>query len=103
VHANQLRPGPGVRVAAEAGAASADHCTFLTDDDVDALVSTPVVATLLPGVEFSCRQPFPQARRLLDAGAVVALATYCNPGSTSTSSTPSSTPLAVREKGTTTD
>src|SRR6266581_8366424 len=70
VHANQLGPGPGVRVAAEAGAASADHCTFLTDADVDALTSTPVVATLLPGVEFSCRQPFPRARRLLDAGAV---------------------------------
>ena len=85
VHANQLGPGPGVRVAAQAGAASADHCTFLTDDDVDALASTSVVATLLPGVEFSCRQPFPQARRLLDAGATVALATDCNPGSSFTS------------------
>jgi imidazolonepropionase len=97
VHANQLGPGPGIRVAAEAGAASADHCTFLTDDDVDALVSTPVVATLLPGVEFSCRQPFPQARRLLDAGATVALATDCNPGSCFTSSMPFCIALAVRE------
>ena len=59
VHANQLGPGPGIRVAAEAGAASADHCTFLTDDDVDALVSTPVVATLLPGVEFSYQAAVP--------------------------------------------
>src|SRR5207248_1793191 len=103
VHANQLGPGPGVRVAAEAGAASADHCTFLTDDDVDALVSTPVVATLLPGVEFSCRQPFPQARRLLDAGATVALATDCNPGSSFTSSMPFCIALAVREMGMTTE
>jgi imidazolonepropionase len=103
VHANQLGPGPGVRVAAEAGAASADHCTFLTNDDVDALTSTSVVATLLPGVEFSCRQPFPQARRLLDAGAVVALATDCNPGSSFTSSMPFCIALAVREMGMTTE
>src|SRR5580692_8415014 len=103
VHANQLGPGPGVQVAAQAGAASADHCTFLTDDDVDALASTSVVATLLPGVEFSCRQPFPQARRLLDAGATVALASDCNPGSSFTSSMPFCIALAVREMGMTTE
>jgi imidazolonepropionase len=93
VHANQLGPGPGVRVAAEAGAASADHCTFLTDADIDALTSTPVVATLL----FGTRQPFPDARRLLDAGATVALATDCNPGSSFTSSMPFCIALAVRD------
>jgi imidazolonepropionase len=103
IHANQLGPGPGVQVAARAGAASADHCTFLTDTDVDALVSAQVVATLLPGVEFSCRQPFPQARRLLDAGATVALATDCNPGSCFTSSMPFCIALAVREMGMTTE
>jgi len=103
VHANQLGPGPGVRVAAEAGAASADHCTFLTDADVDALTSTPVVATLLPGAEFGTRQPFPDARRLLDAGATVALATDCNPGSSFTSSMPFCIALAVREMGMTTE
>ena len=97
VHANQLGPGPGVQVAVEAGAASADHCTFLTDADVDALASTPVVATLLPGVEFGTRQPFPDARRLLDAGVTVALATDCNPGSSFTSSMPFCIALAVRE------
>jgi imidazolonepropionase len=97
VHANQLGPGPGVRVAAEAGAASADHCTFLTDADIDALASTPVVATLLPGAEFGTRQPFPDARRLLDAGATVALATDCNPGSSFTSSMPFCIALAVRD------
>ena len=103
VHANQLGPGPGVQVAARAGAASADHCTFLTDADIDALASTPVVATLLPGAEFGCRQPFPDARRLLDAGVTVALATDCNPGSSFTSSMPFCIALAVREMRMTTE
>jgi imidazolonepropionase len=97
VHANQLGAGPGVRVAAEAGAASVDHCTYLTDADVDAIVSTPMVATLLPGAEFGTRHPYPDARRLLDAGATVALATDCNPGSSFTSSMPFCIALAVRE------
>ncbi len=66
-------------------------------------MSAQVVATLLPGVEFSCRQPFPQARRLLDAGATVALATDCNPGSCFTSSMPFCIALAVREMGMTTE
>ncbi|HEY3004360.1 MAG TPA: imidazolonepropionase, partial [Kribbellaceae bacterium] len=68
VHANQLRPGPGVRLACELGAAAADHCTHLTREDVDALASTGVVAGLLPAVEFSTRSPYPDARRLIDAG-----------------------------------
>ena len=97
VHANQLGPGPGVRVAVEAGAASADHCTYLTGADVDALASSRTVATLLPGVEFATRQPYPDARRLLGAGVTVALATDCNPGSCFTSSMPFCVALAVRE------
>jgi imidazolonepropionase len=97
VHANQLGPGPGVTVAVEAGAASADHCTFLTDTDVDALASSGTVATLLPGAEFGTRQPYPDARRLLDAGVTVALATDCNPGSSYTSSMPFCVALAVRD------
>jgi imidazolonepropionase len=97
VHANQLGPGPGVAVAVEAGAASADHCTFLTDADIDALVSSETVATLLPGAEFGTRQPYPDARRLLDAGVTVALATDCNPGSSFTSSMPFCIAIAVRE------
>ena len=103
VHANQLGPGPGVQVAAAAGAASADHCTFLADADVAALASTPVVATLLPAAEFGTRQPFPDARRLLDAGVTVALATDCNPGSSFTSSMAFCIALAVREMGMTTE
>jgi imidazolonepropionase len=98
IHANQLGPGPGVQVAVEAAAASADHCTFLSDADVDALASSGgTVATLLPGVEFSTRSPYPDARRLLSAGVTVAIATDCNPGSCYTSSMALCVALAVRE------
>jgi imidazolonepropionase len=99
VHANQLAPGPGVQLAVELGAASADHCTHLSGADVDALSGAATVATLLPGVEFSTRSPYPDARRLLSAGVTVALATDCNPGSCYTSSMPFCVALAVREMG----
>jgi imidazolonepropionase len=97
LHANQLRPGPGVQIAVEYGAASADHCTFLRDEDVAALAGSDTVATLLPGVEFSTRQPYPDARRLLEAGATVAIATDCNPGSCYTSSMAFCIAVAVRD------
>jgi imidazolonepropionase len=99
VHANQLGLGPGVQVAVELGAASADHCTFLSRDDVAALAGSGTVATLLPATDFSTRQPYPDARRLLDAGATVALATNCNPGSSYTTSMSFCIALAVREMG----
>jgi imidazolonepropionase len=97
IHANQLTMGGGVQLAVELGCASADHCTHLSDSDVDALAGSDTVATLLPGAEFSTRSPYPDARRLLDAGATVALATDCNPGSSYTSSMPFCIALAVRE------
>lgn len=97
IHANQLQHGAGVQLAVELGAASADHCTHLDDADIDALASSTTVATLLPGAEFSTRSPYPPARRLLDAGATVAIATDCNPGSSFTSSMPFCIALAVRE------
>jgi imidazolonepropionase len=97
VHANQLGPGPGVRVAVEAGAASADHCTYLDGGDIDLLAASQTVATLLPACDFSTRSPYPDARRLLEAGAVVALATDCNPGTSYTTSMPLCIALAVRE------
>ena len=97
VHANQLGHGPGVQVAVDAGAASADHCTYLSDADVDALAASQTTATLLPGVEFSTRQPYPEARRLIAAGVPVAIATDCNPGSCFSSSMPFCIALAVRE------
>ena len=99
VHGNQLAPGPGVQLAVELGAASVDHCTHLTGADVDALAGGDTVATLLPGVEFSTRSPYPDARRLLDAGVTVALATDCNPGTCYSSSMPLMIALAVRELG----
>jgi imidazolonepropionase len=105
VHANQLGHGPGVRLAVELDAASADHCTHLTDADVDALASSGgrTVATLLPGAEFSTRAQWPDARRLLDAGVTVALSTDCNPGSSYTSSMGFCVALAVRDMGMTPD
>lgn len=103
VHANQLSYGPGVRLAVELDAASADHCTHLTERDVDALANSRTVATLLPGAEFSTRAEWPDARRLLDAGATVALSTDCNPGSSFTSSMAFCIALAVRDMGMTPD
>ncbi|MDT0118372.1 imidazolonepropionase [Microbacterium sp. PRF11] len=97
VHGNQLGYGEGVALAVALGAAAVDHCTYLSDDDVAALAGSGTVATLLPGVEFSTRQPYPDARRLLDAGVTVALASDCNPGSSFTSSMPLMIALAVRE------
>ncbi|MGN6795442.1 MAG: imidazolonepropionase [Streptosporangiaceae bacterium] len=97
VHANQLGHGQGVQVAVEAGAASADHCTYLSAADIAALAASGTVATLLPGVEFSTRQPYPDARRLLEANVSVAIATDCNPGSCFTSSMPFCIALAVRD------
>jgi imidazolonepropionase len=97
VHANQLGSGPGVALAVDLGAASADHCTHLTDTDIDALAGSATVATLLPGAEFSTRSPYPDARRLLDSGVSVALATDCNPGTSFTTSMPWCIAMAVRE------
>lgn len=99
LHANQLGHGPGVRLAAELGLVAVDHCTYLDDADVDALRESGTIATLLPGVEFSTRQPYPDARRLVDAGVRVAIASDCNPGSSYTSSVPLCIALAVREMG----
>jgi imidazolonepropionase len=97
MHANQLGPGPGVRLAVELGCASADHCTYLGDADIEALAGGSTVATFLPATDFSTRQPYPNARRVIDAGATVALATNCNPGSSYTSSMAFCIALAVRD------
>ncbi|MDO5502532.1 MAG: imidazolonepropionase [Actinomycetia bacterium] len=101
VHGNQLGPGPGVRLAVELGAASVDHCTYLSAADVDALAAAAetTTATLLPGVEFSTRSPYPDARALADAGVALALASDCNPGTCYTSAMPFVIALAVREMG----
>jgi imidazolonepropionase len=97
LHGNQLDYGPGARLAVEFGAASVDHCSHLSDADIAALGSADVVATLLPGADFSTRGPYPGARRLIEAGVTVALATDCNPGSSYVTSMPLCITLAVRE------
>jgi imidazolonepropionase len=97
LHANQLGPGPGVRLAVETGCASADHCTFLSDADIDALAGSETVATFLPAADFSTRQPYPNARRAIEAGVTVAIAANCNPGSSFTTSIPFCMALAVRD------
>ena len=97
VHANQLGEGPGVQLAAEMGAASADHCTYLSDKDIEALAGSETVATFLPATDFSTREQYPDARRAIDAGVNVALATNTNPGSSYTTSMSFCIALAVRD------
>ena len=99
LHANQLRASGGVQLAAELGALSADHCTHVTDSDVQALRDGDVVAVLVPAAEFSTGSPYAPARRLLDAGVTVALATDCNPGTSFTTSMPFVVTLACRLQG----
>jgi imidazolonepropionase len=97
VHGNQLGPGPGTQLAVELGAASVDHCTYLGDADIDALAGSETVATFLPATDFSTRQPYPDARRAIDAGVSVAIATNTNPGSSNTTSMSFCIALAVRD------
>jgi imidazolonepropionase len=103
LHANQLGHGPGVQLAVELGCASADHCTHLSDVDIEALAGSNTVATFLPATDFSTRQPYPDARRLLDAGGIAALAANCNPGSSFTTSMGFCIALAVRDMWMTVD
>ena len=97
IHANQLQQGGGVQLGVELGVASCDHCTHLSQSDIDALAGArkTTVATLLPTAELCTRSPFPDARKLIDAGVTVALASDCNPGSSYTSSMPLVIALAV--------
>lgn len=99
IHANQLTQGGGVQLAVELDCASADHCTHLSDKDIDLLAGSNTVATLVPGAEFSTRALYPDASRLFDAGVNVAIATDCNPGSSYTTSMPFCIALAIREMG----
>ena len=115
VHGNQLGPGPGVRLAAEVGAASVDHVNFLDDADVEALAGTwaawagpsspasaetaGTVATVLPACDLSTRAPLAPARRLLDAGVQIAIASNCNPGTSYTSSVAFCVTTAVLQMG----
>ncbi|MBP3044029.1 imidazolonepropionase [Arthrobacter jiangjiafuii] len=111
VHGNQLGYGAGVALAVEFGAASVDHVNYLSDDDVAALAGTwtgwgpgrsgtpGTVATCLPACDLSTRAPLADARRLLDAGVPVALASNCNPGTSYTSSMTFCVATAVLQMG----
>ena len=103
LHANQLDYGPGVQLGVEMGCASVDHCTYLSGDDIEALAGSDTVATFLPAADFSTRQPYPDARRVIDAGATVAIASNCNPGSSYTTSISFCIALAVRDMNMTID
>jgi len=95
VHGNQLGPSGGVALAVELGARSVDHCNHLSDDDIAMLAASDTVATFLPACDLSTREPFGPARRLLDAGGTIALATNCNPGTSFTTSMPLCVATAV--------
>jgi imidazolonepropionase len=97
LHANQIESIGGIEVACELGAVSVDHLTYTSDSELALLAEAGIVATLLPGVEFSTRSPYPDARRFIDAGVELALATDCNPGSSFTTSMQLVIALAVRE------
>lgn len=99
LHANQIQNLGGISLAVELDCASVDHCTHLSDADIDLLAKSNTVATLLPGAEFSTRSPYPDARRLIAAGVTVAIATDCNPGSSFTTSMPFCISVAVRDMG----
>jgi imidazolonepropionase len=97
LHGNQLGETGGIRLAIELDAASVDHCTFVSDSDIALLAGSGTVATLLPGADFSTRSRYPSARRMIDAGVTVAIATDCNPGSSYVTSMGFIIALAVRE------
>jgi imidazolonepropionase len=99
VHGNQLGHGEGIRLAVEMGAASVDHCNFVSDADLDALAGGVTVATVLPACDLSTRAPLAPARRLRDAGVEVAIASNCNPGTSYTSSMPFCVATAVLQMG----
>jgi imidazolonepropionase len=103
LHGNQLGETGGIRLAIELDAASVDHCTFVSDSDIALLAGSPTVATLLPGADFCTRSRYPSARRMLDAGVTVAIATDCNPGSSYVTSMGFIIALAVREMAMTPD
>ena len=105
LHANQLQQGGGIALGVEMGVASCDHCTHVSDHDIELLAGArdTTVATLLPTAELCTRSPFPDARRLIDAGVAVALASDCNPGSSYTSSMPLVVALGVISMGMTCD
>ena len=103
LHANQLGPTGGARLAAELRAVSADHLDFASDEELDLLNGAGVVGTLLPGCSFSLSIAYPSARRLREHGVRVALATDFNPGTSYSENMQMMIALAVSAMGMTLD
>jgi imidazolonepropionase len=88
LHADELTSLGGAELAARLGAASADHLLCVSDAGIDALAHSDTVATLLPGTAFFLGVDYAPARRLIERGAAVALASDCNPGTCPTENLP---------------
>ena len=99
LHADELTPLGGAELAVELGAASADHLVHVTDDGIAALAASTTAAVLLPGTSFFLRSSYAPARRMVEAGCAVALATDFNPGSCPTESMPAVLALACLAMG----
>ncbi|OPL18550.1 MAG: hypothetical protein AVO35_04255 [Candidatus Aegiribacteria sp. MLS_C] len=99
IHADEFHDTGGAAVAVEVGAFSADHLLSISEDNIARIAGSSTVATLLPGTALFLGKPFPPGRRLLDAGAAVAIATDFNPGSCFCESMPFMVNLAVCQCG----
>src|SRR5439155_25752305 len=88
VHADELTPLGGAELAARVGAMSADHLLYVTEAGIDALAASGTIATLLPGTAFFLGMDYAPARRLIERGVAVALASDCNPGTCPTENLP---------------
>ncbi len=99
LHADELTPLGGAELAVEMHAHSADHLVHVSEAGIAALAASDTVATLLPGTSFFLRSAYAPARRMIDAGCAVALATDCNPGSSPTESMPAILALACLQMG----
>jgi imidazolonepropionase len=99
LHADQRTRGGGALLAAELGAVSADHLEHADDDDLRALAAAGIVGVILPGASLVLGGPPPPGRRLLEAGARIAIATDCNPGTSYAESMPLMVSLAVATAG----
>jgi imidazolonepropionase len=95
LHADEIVRLGGAELAAEIGAASADHLLNASDEGLRAMAAAGVVATLLPATAFSLREPYARGRFMIDAGGAVALATDFNPGSCFSESIPLTAALAA--------
>lgn len=81
VHAEQLSNSGGVKAGVKVGAISVDHLEYVNDEDIEALKNSDTMPTILPGAQFFLQEPFPPARKMIDAGLPLAIASDYNPGS----------------------